>query len=232
MGRLGPGIPSLALEKATLEVVEGQGVPMSLKFQYNPEQFSFEKAAQWSRPQANENDSTPPPTYLSTDPGTLTMDIFFDTFSLPFGDVTEDVRTLFTWTKPCPDMVPKKPPILAFRWGSSQVLSDFTGFLQRVTANYTMFRMDGAPVRATCNITLSEVPNPRARQNPTSGGQSGLRSHVLVEGETLHSLAWSEYKQASHWRGIAAFNNIDDPTRVEPGTRLLLPAARDAARMS
>jgi hypothetical protein len=232
MGRLGPGIPSLALEKATLEVVEGKGVPMSLKFKYNPQQFSYEKSAQWSRPEVSENESTPPPTYRSTSPGTLSMEIFFDTFALPFGDVTEDVRTLFTWTKPCPDTTPKKPPILAFRWGSSQALSDFTGFLQRVTANYTMFRMDGTPVRATCNISLEEVPNPRARQNPTSGGRSGLRTHVLIEGETLHSIAWTEYGRAANWRAIAAFNNIDDPMRIAPGTRLLLPPARDAARIS
>ena len=232
MGRLGPGIPSLALEKATLKVVEGSGVPMELKFQYNPEQFSYEKSANWSRADASENESTPPPVYLSTKPGTLTMEIFFDKFALPLGDVIDDVQTLFTWTKPCPDSVPKKPPILGFSWGSSQALGEFTGFLERVSANYTMFRADGAPVRATCNITLEEVPNPRARQNPTSGGRSGMRSHLLIEGETLHSVAWAEYRQANYWRGIAEFNDIDDPMRVPAGTRLLLPPARDVARLS
>ena len=54
-----------------------------------------------------------------------------------------------------------------------------------------------------------------------------MRVHVLTEGETLHSVAWAEYRQARYWRGLAAFNGIDDPLRVEPGTMLL---AANAAR--
>src|SRR5688500_12601005 len=119
MGRLGPGIPSLALEKATLRVVDGQGVPMELKFQYNPEQISYEKSANWNRPDESEDETTPPPGYRSTEPGTLRMEIFFAKFSLLIGDVVDDVTTLFTWTKPCPDSVPRRPPILGFSWGAS-----------------------------------------------------------------------------------------------------------------
>lgn len=234
MGRLGPAIPSLALAKATLDVVKGKGVPMSLKFQYNPEQFTLEKSSDWTRPTASEAESTPPPTYRSTNPRTVTMEIFFDAYSLPFGDVSEDVETLFTWTKPCPVKTKglSQPPILGFRWGSSQVLSGFEGYLSRVSANYTLFRSDGTPIRATCSISLEEVPSPRARQNPTSGSRAGLRAHVLIEGETLHSVAWSEYGRADYWRALADFNGIDDPLRVPPGTRLLLIQARDAARIS
>ena len=75
----------------------------------------------------------------------------------------------------------------------------------------------------------ADAPGP---QNPTSGGQLGYQAHVLIEGESLHSVAWAEYGKASYWRALAEVNDIDDPLRVSPGTRILLPPRREAARRS
>jgi hypothetical protein len=224
-----------ALEKAMLIVVDGVGVPMMLRFKYNPEQYTVEKSAEWTRPRAPGAESTPDPDYTTTNPTRLTMEIFFDAFEEVAGDVSKDVDTLLTWTKPTPvsrATGTPQPPLLMFQWGSSSALSGFRGFLKSVSARYTLFRIDGTPIRATCNITLEEVPQETARQNPTSGTRPGMRVHVLTEGETLHSVAWAEYRQARYWRGLAAFNGIDDPLRIEPGTSLLLPTPREAARLS
>ncbi|HEY7023472.1 MAG TPA: hypothetical protein VH371_00780 [Candidatus Limnocylindrales bacterium] len=224
-----------ALEKAMLIVVDGVGVPMMLRFKYNPEQYTVEKSAEWTRPRAPGAESTPEPDYTTTNPTRLTMEIFFDAFEELAGDVSKDVDTLLTWTKPTPvsrATGTPQPPLLMFQWGSSSALSGFRGFLKSVSARYTLFRIDGTPIRATCNITLEEVPQETPRQNPTSGTRPGMRVHVLTEGETLHSVAWAEYRQARYWRGLAAFNGIDDPLRLEPGTSLLLPTPREAARLS
>lgn len=227
-------LPSLSLQKAMLAVVQGGGVPMMLKFRYNPEQYTIEKSGEWTRPVANGAESTPPPQYVSGNPATISMEIFFDAFDELAGDVSNDVGTLLTWTKPCPPTIQgglPQPPLLAFFWGSNSV-GDFRGFLQHVSARYTMFRVDGTPIRASCHITLQEVPQDVARTNPTSGSPPGMRLHVLVEGESLSSLAFAEYGKASFWRALATLNDIDDPLRVRPGTRLLLPAPRDAARLA
>ena len=61
------------------------------------------------------------------------------------------------------------------------------------------------------------------RQNPTSGGLAVRRAHQLVDGDTLASVAYAEYGDPAMWRPLAAFNGIDDPLRLRPGTRLLLP---------
>jgi hypothetical protein len=114
----------------------------------------------------------------------------------------------------------------------SNVMSGIRFYLQSVSAKYTLFRIDGTPIRATCNLELIEWSNPASRQNPTSGGKPGMEVHTLIEGESLHSVAWSRYGEASYWRAIADFNGIDDPLRVPPGTRLLLPPRRDAATLS
>jgi nucleoid-associated protein YgaU len=223
------------LEKASLIVVDGVGVPPLLRFDYNPEQYTIEKTAEWTRPRSPGAESTPNPDYTSTNPSRLTMEIFFDAFEELLGDVSVDVETLFSWTRPTPVSRmtgSPEPPLLMFQWGVNAALATFRGFLKSVSARYTMFGQDGTPVRATCNITLEEVPIEVGRQNPTSGTRPGMRVHTLTEGETLHSVAWAEYRHARYWRGLAAFNDIDDPMRVPSGTTILLPSPRDAARLS
>jgi nucleoid-associated protein YgaU len=122
--------------------------------------------------------------------------------------------------------------LLRFVWGTSPVLQSFQGFLKTVTARHTMFRFDGTPVRATATITLEEVTPETPAQNPTSGALEGRRGHVVVEGETLQSIAYDEYGRPGLWRGLAVFNDIDDPLRVAPGSELLLPTTAEATRLS
>jgi hypothetical protein len=233
MSRLGAGLPVKGMAKASLVTIDSWLVG-GLSFKYNPEQFSFSKSASWDDPGISLNQQWAPPAYLSTSPGSITMEIFFDAFEELMGDVTGDVKKLIDWTKPGPSDANgmEKPPLLQFRWGASQAFQGMYFYLQSVNATYTMFRADGTPIRATCNITLIEATNPANRQNPTSGSRPGVESHVLKEGESLHSVAWARYGQAGYWRALAAFNGIDDPLRVEAGTRLLIPPRRDAAALA
>ncbi len=230
MSRAGAGLPVMGLEKASLAMVDSLLPIGDLKFKYNPEQFSLTKNAAWDNPGVRLEQEWALPTYLSTSPARLELDIFFDAFEELFGDVSGDVKTLIDWTKPGPPY--NEPPLLQFRWGMSSVVQGMYFYLESVSANYTLFRVDGTPIRATCKIALVEWSNPAARQNPTSGGRPGMESHVLVEGESLHAVAWARYGDPGMWRAIAAFNGIDDPLRLTAGTRLLIPSRRDAAELS
>jgi hypothetical protein len=230
MSRLGAGIPVMGMEKASLAVSDSVFSFGSLKFKYNPEQFSLSKRTSWTNNGIKLESDWQLPTYNSTSPATLQIDIFLDAFEELFGDVSGDVKKLMDWTKPGPPW--NEPPLLEFRWGMSNVLQGMKFYLESVDATYTLFRVDGTPIRATCKITLVEWSNPASRQNPTSGGQPGMESHLLIDGESLHSVAWSRYGDASFWRALAEFNGIDDPLRVPSGTRLLIPPRRDAAALS
>jgi hypothetical protein len=225
---------ALSLQKAALTVVDGSGVPPLLKFGYNPTEYTVTKSARWNRPPTRGAESSTPPEFTGSMPTTISMEIFFDAFEELAGDVSRDVETLLVWTRPTPVSISRglaQPPLLRFIWGSNPVLQDFQGYLKSVTARYTMFRLDGTPVRATASITLEEVTPEAARQNPTSGSREGRRSCVLSEGDTLQALAWREYGQASLWRGLAAFNAIDDPMRLVPGRELLIPTRAEAERL-
>jgi hypothetical protein len=225
----------MTLPKASLAVVDGVGVPPFLLFRYNPTEYTVTKSARWNRPPTRAAESSTPPEFTGSNPTVIGMEIFFDAFEEPAGDVSREVDTLLTWTRPTPVSIARglaQPPLLRFVWGMNPVLQGFQGYLKSVQARYTMFRRDGTPIRATATISLEEVTPEVLGQNPTSGAREGRRAHVLAEGESLHSIAYREYGKAALWRGLAAFNDLDDPMRIPPGTELLIPTTAEALRLS
>jgi hypothetical protein len=230
-----PSISGTTLPKASLTVVEGATPKRFLNFSFNPTEYSVTKSARWNRPPTRGAESATPPEFTGTEPTTLSMEIFFDAFEQPAGDVSGDIETLLSWTKPTDASRTQglaQPPLLRFVWGTSPVLQAFQGFLKSVTVRHTMFRFDGTPIRATAQITLEEVTPEAEAQNPTSGALEGRRGHVVTEGETLQSIAYAEYGRPGLWRGLAEFNAIDDPLRVCPGVELLIPTTAEAVRLA
>ncbi len=223
------------LEHASLRVDDGNPLTHELKFMYNPAELSTSKSATWSRPQARGATSTARPEFQGANPQSVSMEIWFDSWDDMTIDVTSKVKTLFEWTKPTQSSIDRqtpRPPVLRFEWGTSRVLADFRGYLKQVQAKYTMFQPDGTPIRASCNISLEEVPEDPPGQNPTSGALESRRSRLMDEGDSFASVAYREYGDPSLWRGIAAFNAIDDPLRVTPGTRIVVPSIVEARRLS
>jgi nucleoid-associated protein YgaU len=224
-----------ALQKAMLRVVDGDTKTLQLAFMYNPAELTTAKSANWNRPQQKGAGSAGKPQFTGAGPQTVQMEIWFDAWDVADADVTGSVKTLFEWTKPTPTSITKKlprPPVLGFEWGSNQILADLKFFLKTVNAKYVLFKPDGTPVRASATISLEEVPEDPPKQNPSSGTRESRRSHLMNAGDSLHSVAWREYGDASLWRGIAAFNEIDDPLRVAAGTRILVPTADEARRLA
>ena len=72
-------------------------------------------------------------------------------------------------------------------------------------------------------LEMQEVVAPTPGQNPTSGGLATMRTRTMVDGDTLASIAFGEYRNANMSRALAIANGIDDPMRVRPGTTLLVP---------
>jgi hypothetical protein len=223
------------LEKAILRVVDGDPETRELRFMYNPAELTTAKSANWNRPQQQGARSSGRPQFTGAGPQTVQMEIWFDAWDDPDADITRCVMTLFEWTKPTPQSVQRRlprPPVLGFEWGSNRILADLHVFLKTVNAKYVLFKPDGTPVRASATISLEEVPEDPPRQNPTSGSRESRRSHLMNAGDSLHSVAFHEYGDASLWRGIAAFNEIDDPLRVADGSRILVPTADEARRLA
>ena len=222
------------LVKASL-IATDVGVTPVLPFTYNPAEISTSKSATWSRPQARGATSATQPQFQGSNPQTVTMEIWFDAWDDPTTSVTLKVRTLLEWTRPTLLSIARgtpRPPMLKFEWGVSLFLAEFKGYLKQVQAKYVLFDADGTPTRASANITLEEVPDDPPGQNPTSGSRESRRSHLMDEGDSLASVAYREYGDPNLWRGLAAFNGIDDPLRIQPGSRVLIPTAAEARSLA
>jgi len=112
-----------------------------------------------------------------------------------------------------------RPPMVKVEWGGNVFAGGFEGVVESVQVRYTMFKADGTPVRAVATVGLKQ-----ARDVSPSGNSPDIaKQRIVRRGETLQSIAESEYMDAAEWRRIAEANNIDDPLDLKPGMRLLVP---------
>jgi hypothetical protein len=201
---------------------------------FNPTEYRLTQTLTVNRSRSTSTDGGTPE-FSGTNAMTLTMQLFFDDFSSPAGDVTPKITTLLSWTKPTSSSRTQTPPLprppqVGFEWGDNQQLAGFWGYLTNVTVNYTVFRMDGTPVQAKVDVTITGQQEPIGPQNPTSHSINSRRTRELIDGDSLQSISYRELGKANSWRAIAELNGIDDPQRVRPGTVLLIPTLADAAK--
>ncbi len=139
------------------------------------------------------------------------------------GSVVDRVEKLFTCCVPTDESLGKKKA--SPRWSSSLGEDhQLPGVHHPGQAKYTLFTADGTPIRATCSVSLEEMPGDPLGQNPTSGALAARALHTVVVGDSLASIAYGEYGDPTLWRPLAAFNGIDDPMRLSRGRSLFVPA--------
>jgi nucleoid-associated protein YgaU len=195
-----------------------------IKFQFNPKELSLTKNAKWAREAQRNAKKSGPPEFKGSDPCKLTVEMFLDATGTMDDSVIKTVEQLFACcvaTEETRKGGKGSPPWVKFIWGG---MTGFPAYVASVTAKYTLFTPAGVPVRAVCTVNLEEISGELGGQNPTSGALAAQDTHVLVTGETLQSLAYRAYGDAELWRKIATANDVDDPMRLRPGTRLLVPA--------
>jgi hypothetical protein len=206
----------------------GAGV---VRFPYNPESITLTKSASWhSTPQAAEASGTPQ--FQGSEPQGLNITLLLDTFAIPPNPPQVGITILQQALVPNPETTvagDAKPPTVMFGWGTNIVMEE--AFIRSMSVTYKRFLL-GQPVRAEIALTLEEVPLSLPGTNPTSGALATRRTHMVIEGDTLASIASREYGNPNMWRALAEANGIDDPMRVQPGTELLVPDPIEAASLS
>ncbi|MFI7434124.1 CIS tube protein [Micromonospora haikouensis] len=195
-----------------------------IPFQFNPKELALTKTAKWKRDAQRNAKKSGVPEFTGSDPAKLTLEMFFDATATMDSSVVKRVEALFGCCVPTDASRQQKkgsPPWVVFHWGG---MVGFPAFVASVNAKYTLFTPGGTPVRALCTVTLEEISGEQPGQNPTSGSREARDVHVVVAGDTLHSVAQHAYGRSGLWREIAEANDIDDPMRLRPGTVLLVPA--------
>jgi nucleoid-associated protein YgaU len=151
--------------------------------------------------------------FAGSKPETLSMNLFFDTY------VTgEDVRI---YTKKITDLMEgNPPPVLMVVWGKI----NFLCVLESVTKTFTMFRADGAPVRATLDVNFKEYVDPSNTTSNTTS-QDTTKVQTVKSGDSLSSMASDVYGDPAKWRDIAETNNISNPRVLSSGQDVTIPPA-------
>lgn len=204
----------------------------SIRFSYNPEGYEASVDASWdSRLQSGTGSTLQ---FKGVHPSELTIKILLDTFAIPPMPPQVYIPMLQSFVQPTPTSklagVSTAPKVM-FGWGANIIMEQ--AVVTRLSIQYQRFLL-GMPVRAEASVSLKEVPAPSSlpSTNPTSGGLSTRRTHTMVEGDTLASVAYKEYRNPNRWRALAEANGIDDPMRVKPGTVLMVPDRADADLLS
>jgi nucleoid-associated protein YgaU len=107
----------------------------------------------------------------------------------------------------------------------------FKAVCRHLDVQFTVFRADGTATRAMANLRLVQVEkDPRSGrgtvarpQNPTTRADTRMSSHVVRDGDSLQSIAYQHYGDATRWRTIAEHNRIDNPLALTRGRAISIP---------
>jgi hypothetical protein len=206
----------------------------TVAFQFNPGTLTLAKSTEWRREPSRMADQASLPEFVGSGPRMLSVEVFLDATATHDNSVEERVEKLMTACVPTQKSIQRKKPAspwVRFEWGTARSVS-FDGVVSNLSVAYSLFDVDGKPLRATCSVSIEEAGVGKPGQNPTSGSRAARRTHRVVAGDSLPQLAWREYGDATAWRVIAEANDIDDPMVLMPGAELLVPAIQspDALR--
>lgn len=228
-----PGTKSLekAYFKVTPDTVGGLS-DTELTCRFNPSSVRQESAAEYSATVGKGYVEAPLIEFVGVKSSHLKMQLFIDGRETGSLDVSKDIDILVSWLQPTPNSVDEQkpaPPVVVFHWGKK---SWFEAHLVSVSATYQMFDADGTPLVAKVDVDFESAHIEVKKQNPTSGSLEGRRVHVVLPGDSIHSIAFAEYSAARCWRGLAEANGIDDPLALRPGDELLIPPLDDVMARS
>jgi nucleoid-associated protein YgaU len=209
----------MALEKATLtNTVSGDKVAVL----FNPEEYTVNRDLTYAQ-MAVPGLSAPVVQFVHGNAQTLEMELLVDSYETNDQVAAgSDVRVLTQKVVSLMDIAPTlhAPPPLIFSWGSLT----FTCVLQKCSQRFVLFRADGVPVRARLQMTFSEFRNVEMEAREIKRETADYtKTHLVLEGETLPSIAFKVYGDAERWRPIALRSGIDDPSSLVIGQRLAVP---------
>jgi hypothetical protein len=192
---------------------------------FRPKELALGREIEWT-PGKAVGRTMDKPKYTKGSPMKLQLELLFDNYEeMGSRDIRGKTKALWAMTYVTAQRKENntqkgEPPHVEFRCGT---MWSFRAVITAISEKFTMFDPDGTPVRSTVTLSLlqAEPSGDYPGQNPTSGGRDGYAVHQVIEGETIDIIAFQEYGSATAWRHLAEVNNLDDPSRLAPGQRLL-----------
>ena len=215
------------LTAAKIVQVDKKGKPNGIEVfcTFNPYEYTVSKQNSFSYKPKNKSKT---PSVIFEKPGSqkLKLKLYFDTYE-EGKDVSLITENLWKLMDPKEQKKGKgknkkmDPPYVSFQWGIFRFVSVITSMTQK----FTLFQINGTPVRAEVNITFEQHEDKEdyKRQNPTSGGGIVEEIWTTRPGDRLDLIAAEVYGDATYWPKIARYNGILNPHRLKTGTLLSIP---------
>ena len=222
-----PSYPD-GFKKAELEIDGGETITVL----FNPTEYTITKTNTWNFKEV-QGSSLPPPEFGGGAPRQISLSLLLD------NSVLDDSQTVLSITQKlfkmmevgdgqAPGGARAQPPYVTFRWGA---VDTFKAVCTSLTCAYQLFQPNGDPIRAEIKLDLKQAEaastassnSANVGQNPTTRSITDAGVHTVQDGDSLPSIAYRAYGDATRWRRIADANQIDDPLRLRRGTPLMLP---------
>jgi Contractile injection system tube protein/LysM domain len=205
--------------KAKLNIDSGP----TLECYFNPTEYSISKSNEWKYKSVTGT-SFSPPEFGGGQPRQIELSLLFDQTFPPYTmSVRESTAALLDMmevpsgkTGGSPTAV---PPFVTFEWGRLV----FKGACVSLSVTYKLFEPNGDPLRADVKLTLKQAEEAQQGQNPTTRATAGYGVHRVRDGDTLPSISYQAYGDATKWRLIAEANGVDNPLHLRRGRALSLP---------
>jgi Contractile injection system tube protein/LysM domain len=186
---------------------------------FNPESYTISKTNVWTYKPTQGKDY-PDPEFGGGLPMTYKLSLLLDaSMKGSDGSIKDDANKLMQ----AMHGNGSAPKFVTFSWGSVKLPKAAP---LSISIHYALFQPNGDPIRAFVDLELAQAEAtspPGQAQNPTTRGIAGTRSHVVHDGDSLPSIAYDAYGDATKWRMIAEANGIDDPLRLRRGAALTIP---------
>ena len=205
--------------KALLEIDKGA----TLQCYFNPTEYSVSKTNEWKYKEVTGK-SFAPPEFGGGQPRQMELSLLFDQTFPPYGMSVRDSTSLLLDMMEVPSgktagSPTAAPPFVTFHWGKLV----FKGACTSLSVTYKLFKTDGDPLRADVKMTLKQADEAKKGQNPTTRANAGFGVHRVRDGDTLPSISYEAYGDATKWRLIAEANGVDNPLHLRRGLPLSLP---------
>lgn len=220
------------LQRAEIQILDpaavdpARGLPEKFSVQFNPSEYTLSKGAQIAEIAIPGLDS-PLLQFVAGQNEKLSLDLFFDStdkggMGAGAVSVDEETRKFYQLVKIQPKT--HAPPRLRFHWGKGL---NFECIVESINQKFTLFSPHGIPLRATLSVTFREYKTLEQQVKELNLQSSDhTKRHVVIKGETLSSIAASQYGDPRQWRRIADenFDRLSDLRRLPAGLELRLPS--------
>jgi len=204
----------MTLVKAKIRVEHSQA---ELTVLFNPEEYSLNRDNNFAA-QAIPGLSSPLLQFAHGNLRTLDMELLFDTYEKR-SDVRIETEKFIQLMEIDPEL--HAPPILTVAWASLQ----FRCVLTKASQKFVLFLDTGSPARARISASFTEFIDAEHEALKIKRQTADYtKRHTVLQGETIANIASKYYGDPTLWRPIAILNELDEPRRLSPGTRLTIPS--------